>query len=119
MPAMQEWEKERFRKRNFIVDAHFSPFSSPPFSLQNATQRFRRLPGLLRAGVGIADRAADILVAEQLPHFPQILSHVVDQNCCRAVAQACAVISPPPRALHAARSRKLNARWSPPNTPQK
>jgi hypothetical protein len=33
--------------------------------------------------VGVADCGADILVAEQLLDFPQIVSHVVEQNCRR------------------------------------
>jgi len=45
------------------------------------------LPGLFVANVGIAHGGADILVAEELLDFPQILSHVVEQDRGRAVAQ--------------------------------
>ena len=51
------------------------------------TERFRRLPCLLVADVGVAHGGADILVAEQLLDFPQILSHVVKQNRRRGMAQ--------------------------------
>jgi RNA recognition motif-containing protein len=37
--------------------------------------------------VGIAHGGADVLVAEQLLDFAQILSHVVEQNCCRGVPE--------------------------------
>ena len=45
------------------------------FSLQSVTERFRRLPCLFIADMGIAHGRADILVAEQFLDFPQILSH--------------------------------------------
>ena len=35
----------------------------------------------------VADRGADIFVAEQLLDFPQTLSHVVEQNGGRAMPQ--------------------------------
>ena len=38
------------------------------------------MPGLLIADVGIAHGGADILVAEELLDFPQILSHVVKED---------------------------------------
>ena len=60
--------------------------------------------------MGIAHGRADIFVPEELLDFPQILSHVVEQDRGRAVAQSVAVISPTPSFLHATRSRKLNAR---------
>jgi hypothetical protein len=56
------------------------------FSLQSVTERFRRLPCLFIA-MGIADCRADILVAEQFLDFPQILSHLVEQDRGRGVAQ--------------------------------
>jgi hypothetical protein len=64
------------------------------FSLQSVTERFRGLPSLLIADVGVADRGADILVAKhaarnrrQFLDFPQILSHVIEQNCRRGMPQ--------------------------------
>ena len=61
--------------------------------------------------MGIAHGRADIFVPEELLDFPQILSHVVEQDRGRAVwRNPCAVISPTPSFLHATRSRKLNAR---------
>jgi hypothetical protein len=42
--------------------------------------------------------------------FPQILSHVVEEVVAALWRKPCAVISPTPSALHAARSRRLNAR---------
>ena len=47
-------------------------------SLQSPTQRFGRLPGLLIANVGVSDRGADILMAEQLLDLPQVFSNVVE-----------------------------------------
>ena len=79
-------------------------------SLQSVSERFRRLPCLFIADMGIAHGRADILVAEQFLDFPQILSHLVKEDRCRAVPYPWAVISPTPRALHVARSRRLNAR---------
>jgi hypothetical protein len=64
------------------------PAECRPLSLQSLTERFRRLPGLLVADVGVAHGGADILMAEQFLDFPQILSHVVEQDRCRAVAQS-------------------------------
>jgi hypothetical protein len=61
--------------------------------------------GLIEAHGG-----ADVLVAEEFLDFPQILSHVVEQNRCRECRNPWAVISPTPSALQAARSRRLNAR---------
>jgi hypothetical protein len=55
------------------------------FSLHSQTQRFFRLPCLFIADVGVADRGANILVAEFLD-FPQILSQLVEQNCGCGVA---------------------------------
>ena len=47
-------------------------------SLQSPTQRFGRLPRLLIANVGVSDRGADILVAEQFLDLPQVFSNVVE-----------------------------------------
>ena len=60
---------------------------SRSFSLQSLTQRLRRLPGLLIADVGVADRGADILVAKEFLDFPQILSHVIEKNRRRGMPQ--------------------------------
>jgi hypothetical protein len=60
--------------------------------------------------MGIAHGRADILVAEQFLDFPQILSHLVEEDRGRGVAQPMRGDLPTPRALQAARSRKLNAR---------
>ena len=54
---------------------------------QSVTERFRRLPCLFIADMGIAHGRADILVAEQLLDFPQILSHLVEEDRGRGVAQ--------------------------------
>ena len=80
------------------------------FSLQSVTERFRRLPCLFIADMGIAHGRADILVAEQFLDFPQILSHLVEEDRSRGVAQPMRGDLPYPRALQATRSRKLNAR---------
>jgi hypothetical protein len=61
---------------------------SVPTSLQSVTERLRRLPCLFIADMGIAHGRADILVAEQFLDFPQILSHVVEEDRRRAVAQS-------------------------------
>src|SRR6478672_4213160 len=66
---------------------HPESFGNASFSFQNLAQRLRRLPGLLIADMGVAHGGADILVAEQLLDFAQILSHVVKQDRRRAVAQ--------------------------------
>ena len=58
-----------------------------PFHSKIWAQRLRRLARLLIADVGVAHGGADILVAEQLLDFAQILSHVVKQDRRRAVAQ--------------------------------
>jgi hypothetical protein len=50
-------------------------------------ERFRRLPGLLVADVGVANRGADILVAEELLDFAQILSHVVKEDRGRGMPE--------------------------------
>jgi len=55
---------------------------------QSVTERFRRLPCLFIADMGIAHGRADILVAEQLLDFPQILSHLVEEDRGRGVAQS-------------------------------
>ena len=60
--------------------------------------------------MGVAHRGANVLMAEELLNFPQILSHVVKENCGRRMPQSVGVTSPTPRARQAARSRKLNAR---------
>ena len=49
-------------------------------------------------------------MAEQFLDFPQILSHLVEEDRGRGVAQPMRGDLPYPRALQAARSRKLNAR---------
>jgi hypothetical protein len=54
--------------------------------LQSVAERFRRLPGLLVADVGVAHGGADILVAEELLDLPQILPHVLEKDCGRTVA---------------------------------
>ena len=54
---------------------------------EGLAERIRRLPGLFIAKVGIAHCRADILVAEELLDFPQILSHVVEQDCGRGVPE--------------------------------
>ena len=48
---------------------------------------YRRLPCLFIADMGIAHGRADILVAEQFLDFPQILSHLVEEDRGRGVAQ--------------------------------
>ena len=58
------------------------------FSLHSQTQRFCRLPCLFIADVGVAERGANILVAEEFLDFPQILSQLVEQNCGCGVAQS-------------------------------
>ena len=58
---------------------------APAFSLQSVTERFRRLPCLFIADMGIADRRANVLVAEQFLDFPQILSHLVEEDRRRRV----------------------------------
>ena len=45
------------------------------------------LPCLFIADMGIAHGRADILVAEQFLDFPQILSHLVEEDRGRGVAQ--------------------------------
>ena len=62
-------------------------FWPPHLSLQSPAERLRRLPGLLIADMGVAHGGADILVAEQLLDFPQILSHMVEEDRGRAMAQ--------------------------------
>src|SRR5258705_4580148 len=59
------------------------------FSLQSVTERFRRLPCLFIADMGIAHGRADILVAEQFQDFPQILSHLIEED------RGCGVAQPP------------------------
>ena len=54
---------------------HPESFGNASLSFQNLAERLRRLPGLLIADVGVAHGSADILVAEQLLDFAQILSH--------------------------------------------
>jgi hypothetical protein len=60
---------------------------SVPTSLQRPTECLRSLPCLLVADVGVADRGANVLVAEELLDFPQIFPQVVKQDRGRAVAQ--------------------------------
>lgn len=81
------------------------------FSLHSQTQRFCRLPCLFIADVEVADRGADILGAEEFLDFPQILSQLVEQDRGCGWRNPCAVISPTPKALQAAGSRKLTARF--------
>ena len=50
-------------------------------------ERFRRLPGLFVADVGVAHGGADILVVEELLDLSQILSRVVEQDCRRGVPE--------------------------------
>ena len=73
-------------------------------------ERFRRLPGLFVADVGVAHGGADILVAEEPLDLSQILYRVVEQDCGRGVPEPMGCYLPTPRALQAERSRKLNAR---------
>src|SRR5262245_6527953 len=56
-------------------------------SLQNLIERLRDLPGLLVADVCIADRRADMLMAEELLDFPKLLSHLVEEDCGRGMPQ--------------------------------
>jgi len=70
-----------------------------PVSHQSLAERLRRLAGLLIADVGIALGGANILVAEQLLDFPQILSYVVEQDRGRAVAQSVCCDLPHPKIL--------------------
>jgi hypothetical protein len=86
--------------------------SSQPqlFSLQSQTQRLGSLPGLLFANSDVAHGDADILLPGQFLDFQQILSHVVEEFVAALRRNPCAVISPTLSALHAARSRRLNAR---------
>jgi hypothetical protein len=62
-----------------------APGGTLRLSFQNATHRLHGVPVLLIANV--ANRCADAFVAQQLLDFRQILSHVVEQDCRRAVAQ--------------------------------
>ena len=81
-----------------------------PLSLQNPTQCLRRLPCLFVAHVGVADRGADIVVAEEFLDLPKIFPTWLRRMVAALCRSPWAVISPTPRALHAARSRGLNAR---------
>jgi hypothetical protein len=96
--------------RQVQADAHFRFVPAAAFSLQSVAKGFCRLPCLFIADMGVADRGADILVAEELLDLAKILSHMVEQDCGRGMPQPCAVISPTPSARQAARSRRLNAR---------
>ena len=58
-----------------------------PLSFQSLTERLRGLPGLLVADMGVAHGGADVLVAEQLLDFPQILPHMVKEDRGRAMPQ--------------------------------
>ena len=80
------------------------------FSLHSQTQRFCRLPCLFIADVGVADRGANILVAEEFLDFPQILSQLVERNCGCGVAQAVRGDLPHPEGSTGRADRKLNAR---------
>ena len=53
--------------------------------LKPLAKRLRRLPGLLVTNVGVAHGRTDILVAEELLDFPQILFHVVKEDCGRGM----------------------------------
>jgi hypothetical protein len=57
------------------------------FSLQSSAKRFRRLPRLFIADVGITDRGADVLVPQELLNFPQVLSHMVKEDRRGAMAE--------------------------------
>ena len=82
----------------------------PSPSLQSPTQRLSGLPSLLVADVGVAHGCADILVAEQLLVFPQILSHLVEEDRGRGVAQSMRRDLPHPKRSAPRSHRKLNAR---------
>jgi hypothetical protein len=85
------------RNHPFGNDEHMTlradPLSSPKLrspsrlSFQSLAQRLRRLPSLFVADVRVAHGGADILVPEELLDFPQIFSHLIEQDRRRAVAQ--------------------------------
>ena len=64
-----------------------TPASFTVLSLQSLAEGLRRLPGLFMADVSVAHSGANILVPKQLLDFPQILSNVIEENRCRAMAQ--------------------------------
>ena len=80
---LRKWAKTAKFKRTLTS----ASVPAAAFSLQSLTQRFCRLPCLFIADVGVADRA-DILMAEEFLDFPQILSHLVEQDCGCGVAQS-------------------------------
>jgi hypothetical protein len=49
-----------------------------PLSLQRLTERLRGLPRLFVADMGVAYHSANVLVAEQLLDFPQILPNLIE-----------------------------------------
>ena len=63
------------------------PAECLPLLLQHLTERLRGLPRLFIADMGIAHGRADILVAKQFLDFPQILSHLVEEDRGGGVAQ--------------------------------
>ena len=86
-------------------------FGNASLSFQNLAERLRRLPGLLIADVGVAHGGADIFLAEQLLDFAKSFPTWLSRIVAALWRSPWAVISPTPRALQAARSRKLNARF--------
>jgi len=68
-----------------------------PTSFQSPAECLRRLPGLFVADVGVAHGRADILMAEQLLDFSQILSHVVKEDRRRRVPQPVGCDFPHPK----------------------
>ena len=62
--------------------------STPGFHSKASAERFRRLPGLFIADMGIAHGGADILVAEQFRDLPQILSNLIKEDRSRGVPQS-------------------------------
>jgi hypothetical protein len=56
-------------------------------SLQSPTERLGGLPHLFVPDVGVPHGGADILVAEEFLNFPQILSHVIKEDRCGAMAE--------------------------------
>ena len=73
------------------------------------------------ADMGVANRGADVLVAEQLLDFPQILSHVVKKDCGRAVPQPVRGDLPHPEAFASGPKPQIESpvrERSSPNIPQ-
>jgi hypothetical protein len=85
--VLSEYNTHYCKGPGLLLAAPCKPKSLTNASLQSLAERFRRLPGLFVADMGIAHGRADILVAEQFLDFPQILSHLVEEDRGRGVAQ--------------------------------